>query len=274
MVRNSITIDVEEWFHVCGAELPAADIPMDRVTDNIEHLLALFAVAGVQATFFMLGCVAEALPGLAPRIAAAGHEIASHGWSHSLVSQLTPEQFRQEVQRTSALLLRQTGQQPVGFRAPRWSLNWQEAPWTFAILAEEGFRYDSSCTPLAGLGDPRGSRTPQQLLTSAGPLWEIPPLVTPALLTNLPTGGGWGFRFFPRALIERTISQLNRQGQPAVFFIHPREVDPLGPRLAMPFWREFITYGSRHDAAPRLSHLLKRHTFVPLKDLVAAWPVA
>lgn len=274
MVRNSITIDVEEWFHVCGVELPAAGIPMDRVTVNVEQLLALFALTGVQATFFMLGCVAEALPGLAPRIAAAGHEIASHGWSHSLVSQLTPDQFRQELQRTNRLLLTQTGQRPHGFRAPRWSLSWQETPWAFTILAEEGFLYDSSCTPLAGLGDSRGPRTPQRLLTSAGSLWEIPPLVTPALLTNLPTGGGWGFRFFPRALIERTVRQLNRQGLPAVFFVHPREVDPLGPRLALPFWQEFITYGFRCDAAPRLAHLLKHYRFVPLKDLVASWPVA
>jgi polysaccharide deacetylase family protein (PEP-CTERM system associated) len=218
--------------------------------------------------------VAEALPELAPRIAAAGHEIASHGWSHSLVSQLTPDQFRQELQRTNALLLAQTGHRPRGFRAPRWSLNWHETAWAFAILVEEGFLYDSSCTPLAGLGDPRGPRTPQRLLTAAGTLWGIPPLVTPALFTNLPTGGGWGFRFFPQHLIERTIGQLNRQGQPAVFFIHPREVDPLGPRLKMPFWREFITYGFRGDAAPRLAYLLKRHTFVPLKDLVASWPVA
>ncbi len=247
---------------------------MGRVTGNVERLLALFALSGVQATFFMLGCVAEALPVLAPRIAAAGHEIASHGWSHSLVSQLTPDQFRQELQRTNALLLSQTGHRPRGFRAPRWSLNAQATPWAFTILAEEGFQYDSSCTPLAGLGDPRGPRVPHRLVTSAGPLWEIPPLVSPALLTNLPTGGGWGFRFFPLALIERTVRQLNRQGQPAVFFVHPREVDPLGPRLAMLFWREFITYGFRCDAAPRLAQLLKRHRFVPLKDLVAAWPVA
>ena len=240
----------------------------------MERLLTLLATAGVRATFFILGCVAEALPSLAPRIAADGHEIASHGWSHTLVDRLGAEQFRSEIRRTSDLLLAQTGRPPRGFRAPRWSLGQVSTPWAFEILREEGFAYDASCTPLAGIGDPRGPRVPHLLTTPAGPLWEIPPLVTPTLLTNLPTGGGWGFRFFPLWLIEGAIRSRNRQGHPAVLFVHPREVDPRGPRLALPFWREFITYGSRQDATPRLAALLRRHRFVPLLELVESWAAA
>lgn len=271
MVRNSITIDVEEWFHVCNGPAPVGEIPMTRVADNVARLLELFAEAGVRATFFLLGCVAEAVPDLAPRIAAAGHEIASHGWSHTLVSQLTPEQFRQELQRTNELLKAQSGQQPRGFRAPRWSIGREQAPWAFEIMVEEGFLYDSSCTPLAGLGDTSGPRVPHRVTTAAGAIWELPPLVSPTWLTNLPTGGGWGFRFFPLLVIERSIRSLNRQGHPAILFVHPREVDPAGPRMRMSFWQEYITYGSRRDATPRLALLLRRHRFAPLAELVTAW---
>lgn len=273
-VINSITVDVEEWFHVCDDTLHPATFPMERVEGNVERLLTLLATGGAKGTFFLLGCVAEALPGLAPAIVAAGHEIASHGWSHRLVPQLSPDEFRQELRRTNAVIAAQTGVTPRGFRAPRWSLSRQATPWAFDILAEEGFVYDASCTPLAGIGDPAGLRVPHRIDTAAGPLWEVPPLVTPTLFANLPTGGGWGFRFFPLALVERSIRGLNRAGQPAVLFVHPREVDPAGPRVPLSRFRSFVTYGSRRDAAPRLAHLLRRHHFAPLLDLVTSWPAA
>ena len=247
---------------------------MDRVADNVERLLTLMATAEAKGTFFLLGSVAEAVPRLAPAIVAAGHEVASHGWSHKLVTQLGPEEFRRELRRTNELIAAQTGVTPKGFRAPRWSLNRQSTPWAFAILVEEGFVYDASCTPLAGIGDPHGPRVPHLVPTVAGSLWEVPPLVTSTPFTNLPTGGGWGFRFFPLALIERSLRTLNRAGQPAVLFVHPREVDPTGPRVPLSRFQSFVTYGSRRDAAPRLKHLMGRHRFAPLLDLVMSWPVA
>jgi polysaccharide deacetylase family protein (PEP-CTERM system associated) len=274
LVINSITCDVEEWFHVC-AEIPR-DIPLsqDRVVGGVERLLSLLAAHGARGTFFLLGCVAEAHPELAPRIARAGHELASHGWSHTLVTQLKPGEFRDELRRTNALIAAQTGVTPRGYRAPRWSLSRHGTPWAFEILVEEGFVYDASCTPLAGIGDPRGSRVPVRMMTAAGPLWEIPPLVTPMLGVNLPTGGGWGFRFFPLPLIARSIRGLNHSGHPAVLFVHPRELDPAGPRLPLPRLQSFVTYGSRRDAAPRLARLLRDHRFAPLLELVRAWAVA
>lgn len=272
---NALSIDVEEWFHVCGlAAEPVVRRYEWRVERNIERLLGLLERQGVRATFFVLGCVAETIPSLVPRIAAAGHEIASHGYSHSLVYDLSREAFRGEIRRTHDLLLRQSGQPPVGFRAPQWSLSPARTPWAFEVLREEGYRYDSSCTPLPFVGDRGGRRTPHRLTAGSGTIWEIPPLVTATPLVNLPTGGGWGFRFFPLSLIDKTVEAVNRDGNPAVLYLHPRELDPDGPRLRLSPLRSFAAYGPRRDVAPRLERLLGRHRFTTMRELVKLWESA
>jgi polysaccharide deacetylase family protein (PEP-CTERM system associated) len=218
----------------------------------------------------MLGSVAENDPALAPMICSAGHEIASHGFSHRLVMDLTPQQFRDELQLTERILMEQTGQRPIGYRAPRWSLS-EKTGWAFAILRERGYRYDSSLTPLPFAGNFRGSRTAYRLEGKGEGMWEIPPMVTRSWLGNLPTGGGWGFRFFPFWMICSTIEALNRRNHPAVLYLHPREVDPAGPRLELPYLKRFVSYGTRTDAAPRLSELFRRYRFITLKELVDEW---
>jgi polysaccharide deacetylase family protein (PEP-CTERM system associated) len=243
------------------------------VVGNTERVLSLLAEYGVKATFFVLGSVAEAEPALVPMIAEAGHEIASHGYSHRLVTRLEPRQFREEVQRTGEILTRQWGRRPVGFRAPQWSLR-DSVSWAFDILYEEGYLYDSSLNPLPLVGQGSGPRTPHQRKTDTGSIMEFPPMVTPSLFSNLPTGGGWGFRFFPRKLISGTIARLNRDGHPAVLFIHPRELDPAGPRLRLPPLRSFATYGTRCDAGVRLRYLLERFRFGTLRELTEQWQSA
>jgi hypothetical protein len=157
-VINAITVDVEDWFHVCGID-PEPQVPHDqwRVRRNTERILGLLSEFGVSATFFMLGSVAAQEPELVPMIVAAGHEIASHGYSHRLTPQLGPLLFRDELRRTVDLIERQSGERPYGFRAPRWSLS-PSTPWAFDILAEEGYLYDSSCNPLPFVGNGRGPR--------------------------------------------------------------------------------------------------------------------
>ena len=267
--HNIFTIDVEDWYHVCGTAASATGPPRDswRVRQNVEKILALLEQHGRTATFFMLGSVATNIPALAPLIAAAGHEIASHGFSHKLVSDLTPQQFRDELKRTEQILLQQTGERPVGYRAPQWSLSKQTA-WALTILREEGYRYDSSLNPLPFVGDSSGSRTPWLLKGAGEGLWEIPPLVTPSLAGNLPTGGGWGFRFFPMRMIRSSIDELNRCGEPATLYLHPRELDPDGPRIAMPYLKSFVSYGSRRDSSGRLSELLRSYRFTSIKEFL------
>ncbi len=269
---NVLTIDLEDWYHVCspGGHLPVVPPSRRRVVRNVELLLSLLAEYHVRATFFVLGSVAEDEPSLVPLIAAAGHEIASHGYSHRLVSLLSPEAFRDEVRRTGAILEQQSGIRPVGFRAPQWSIS-ADSSRALTILGEEGYLYDSSCNPLPFVGDAKGERHPFIIRTTAGPILEVPPMVTPSFFGNLPTGGGWGFRFFPRALIGRTVARLNGAGFPAVLYVHPRELDAGGPRVRLPLLRSFAVYGPRTDAGQRLRFLLQRHNFGTLRQMVEQW---
>lgn len=269
VLYNALTIDVEDWYHVCGIEQKQL-IPRDswRVFVATERILTLLDEYGVKATFFVLGSVAAAEPALVKLIASGGHEVASHGWSHSLIHELTPDQFRDELAQTEDIIQAQAGYLPVGFRAPQWSVS-DRTPWAHEILAERGYRYDSSLNPLPFVGDRQGLRVPSRINTAAGELCEFPPLVTPTWFGNLPTGGGWGFRFFPTALVERTVRRLNATGSPAVLYLHPREADPDGPRLRLPPLKRFAAYGTRNDALPRVRRLLERFRFTSLKELVA-----
>lgn len=265
---NVLTVDVEDWYHVCGFDTVSGVLPEDtmRLNRNIRKILAMLSEFNQRATFFILGSVAESDPSLAPLIASQGHEIASHGFSHTMVSQLSPAQFREEIKRTDRILFEQTGQKPVGFRAPQWSLSENRLS-DFQVLQDEGYVYDSSLNPLPFVGNKNGSRIPFLMNSEAGTIFEFPPLVTPTVLGNFPTGGGWGFRFFPFGMITSTIQALNNRQQPAVLYLHPREIDPAGPRLDLPLLKGFVSYGTRMDATPRLSALLRRYRFTTLKEL-------
>ncbi len=274
MFNTSFTVDVEDWFHVCGiGEPPQVPRGQWRVYENTVRLLDLFDELGIRATFFMLGSVAFAEPRLAARIADRGHEVASHGYSHQLVYDLKPDQFREEVLRTSDLIASQTGKAPLGFRAPQWSLG-KRTPWAFDILVQEGYRYDSSCSPLAFIGNAKGPVAPHQILTDAGSLWEIPPLVSPSVLGNLPVGGGWGLRFFPLRMISNSMSGAHSAGHPAVLFLHPRDVDPEGPRLGLNLLKCFAAYGTRSDVTPVIRKLAAKGISMPLIELVESWQSA
>ena len=272
LTHNALTVDVEDWYHVCapGEAVPVPPHGSWRVRRNLERILALLDKHRQKATFFMLGSVAESDPGLAPMVCSAGHELASHGYSHRLVSDLSPQQFREELRLTERIIMEQTGQRPIGYRAPQWSLS-EQTGWAFDILREQGYRYDSSLNPLLFVGNSCGCRTPYRLEGSGAVLWEIPPMVTRSWVGNLPTGGGWGFRFFPLRTVCATIEALNQADHPAILYLHPREVDPDGPRLELSALRRFVTYGTRTDAAPRLSELFRRYRFITLKEMVYEW---
>ncbi|MCL2761288.1 MAG: polysaccharide deacetylase family protein [Desulfuromonadales bacterium] len=269
---NAISIDVEDWFHICGLTYAPKINPSEwRVHQNIERILKILDETSTKATFFVLGSVAENIPDLVPEIASAGHEIASHGYSHKLVSNLTPAEFRDEIRKTHDILTKQAKVQPIGFRAPQWSLSPSKTPWGFEILIEEGYLYDSSINPLPFIGDKEKRRKPWELEINGRKIWEIPPMVTKSLLFNLPTGGGWGFRFFPLSIIENTVEKLNQGNSPAVIYIHPRELDPEGPRLKLPLLKGFVSYGSRKDSSQLIRHLLNKYRFIPVADMVKSW---
>jgi polysaccharide deacetylase family protein (PEP-CTERM system associated) len=273
-MKHHFTVDVEEYFQVSALEshVPRKEwdrIP-SRVAGGVHQLLELLACYGAQGTFFTLGWVADRHPGLVREIAAAGHEVASHGWGHRRVTHLTPDQFRRSVRASKEVLEDLVGQPVLGYRAPTFSIV-AGREWALEILVEEGYRYDSSRFPIRrpGYGFADGKRDPHVLELHAGTLAEIPPATFRVRETNLPAGGGAYFRLFPYGLTRAAFRQAERRGSPATFYVHPWELDPEQPRLAVPLTTRIRHYGGLARTVPRLHRLLQEFQFQPIARTLA-----
>ena len=234
-VRNFLTVDVEEWFHICGVDGPLAFDRWPSLPSRVEYTtdlaLDLLARRGLRATFFVLGWIADRYPGLVARIVSAGHEVGSHGWSHRRVYELDEVSFEEELTRTDAALEAAGAPRPIGYRAPEWSIN-DRSLWALAVLARHGFRYDSSMAPLRLIGNPRYPQVPHRRETAGGPLLEVPPLVRPPLRPARPARRRMGAADEP----ARGGRQGDRRAQSArrsrsTIFVHPWELDPSPPRV-------------------------------------------
>jgi polysaccharide deacetylase family protein (PEP-CTERM system associated) len=272
-VPNFLTVDVEEWFHVCGVGGALAPerwpaLP-SRVELTTELTLEILARRNVRATFFVLGSVADRHPRLVERIVSSGHEVASHGFSHRRVFELDETSFADELTRASAALERAGAPRPIGFRAPEWSIN-DRAPWGLAVLARAGFLYDSSMSPLRLVGNPQYPQMPHRRETPHGTLMEVPPLVGRWFGQQYPLGGGWGLRMSRPATVVREIEARNRRGVPATLFVHPWELDPEPPRVALPLALRFSHYFRLSGFAKRLDDILSRVEFGPIGTWVLA----
>jgi polysaccharide deacetylase family protein (PEP-CTERM system associated) len=263
-IENIITVDVEDWFHICGVEnvLPESITPQleSRVNKNTLTILKLLDEKGIHATFFVLGVVAERHPDLIKAIQNAGHEIATHGYAHQRVYTMTPESFRKDLNLSVHTISQITGRPVKGYRAPEWSIR-NDSLWALDILLQEGFEYDSSMAPLPIIGSQGYETVPHLLTLEKGALWEIPPLVATTPIVNLPLGGGWGLRTFPYTLIRSTIRKLNSQAQPALIYLHPREFDPDNPRVRLPLTKTFVLCAGIERTEKRLGRLLDDFKF-------------
>lgn len=267
-MRNAMTVDVEDYFHV--AALASSIKPQDwercerRVETNTRRLLDVFDEKGVKITFFVLGWVAERHPELIREIDRRGHEIASHGQSHQLVYNQEPAQFRRETvhaKRTLEDLI----QKPVeGYRAASYSIT-NESLWALDILAEAGFVWDSSIFPVRHdrYGIPGMPRWPHRLRTPGGQeLVEFPLSTANVLGYRMPVAGGGYFRLYPYQLTEMGLARINRnEGQPFIFYLHPWEIDPEQPRVEASWLSKFRHYNNLHKCEPRLRRLLDRFEF-------------
>lgn len=266
------SVDVEEHFHanVFGTVAPPStwDHHPTRVVPNTQCLLDLLARHDVRGTFFTLGWVADRHPDLVRAIAAAGHEVASHGWWHRRVTTQTPDQFRDDVRRSKALLEDLTGRAVLGYRAPSYSIV-PGREWALDVLLETGYRYDSSLFPIArsGYGYPGTPTEPHRVTRPAGSLWEFPPATTRVLGLLVPAAGGGYLRQFPLGVIRRAFRERDRTGSPGMFYVHPWEVDPEQPRLPVPFLSRVRHYRGLTTVLPRLEQLLAEFRF----GTVAAW---
>jgi polysaccharide deacetylase family protein (PEP-CTERM system associated) len=277
MTAHHFTIDVEEYFQVSAF---ASRVPRShwkhfesRVAAQVGLLLELLAQHQARATFFVLGWVAARQGALVRAIARAGHEIASHGWDHARVTTQTPPVFRESVRRTKDLLEELTGQPVWGFRAPSYSIvrGWE---WALDTLIEEGYRYDSSLFPVrrpgGGYGYVGGSPDPHWLQRPAGRLLEIPPTTWRWCGMRLPAAGGAYFRLLPYGLVQAAFRQCGRRGVPGTFYVHPWEVDPGQPRIAVPWLTRVRHYGGLRRTERRLGRLLSEFRFTAMRDTVTA----
>ncbi len=271
-VKNILTIDVEDWFHVCGVSdyIPRKDWPSleSRVVENTLRILDIITNFECRATFFILGQVAERHPHLVSTIQKAGHEISSHGYAHRRVYTMSPETFREDLLRSIDILQRITGTPVKGYRAPEWSIR-RDSLWALDILAEAGMLYDSSMAPLPIIGDPAYSRVPWKHSIGWKRLWEMPPLVGATPLVNLPLGGGWGLRTLPYAYVRSVIQKFNDAGTPALIFLHPREFDPNCPAVKLPFIKRLVLNGGFKSTPERLERLLKDFEFESVSDFIS-----
>ena len=268
--RNAFTVDLEEWFHVCGVESLRferwATLP-SRVEPTTRWLLDALDRAEVRATFFVVGWVAERFPRLVEAVREAGHEIGSHGHAHRRVYELDREAFRRDLQ-ASVRALKAAGVDEVSsFRAPEWSVN-DRALWALDVLVEEGFRLDASMAPLPMVGSLSFPRHPHVRQTTAGPIVEVPPLVADRFGQVMPLGWGWGLRMSsPRRVLD-AIERLNHRGQPAVLTVHPWEIDREPPRVRMPARLHFAHYFRMGGFADRLRTILSGGSFGPIGRIV------
>ena len=259
-VVNAMTVDVEDYFQVSAFEGVVNRGDWDRlpcrVEQNTDHILELFDRHGVKATFFMLGWVAERYQGLVRRIVDAGHELASHGYSHVRVTRQSPQAFSEDICKTRKLLEDTAGCEVRGYRAASYSIV-NETLWAHDLLQEAGYRYSSSVYPihhdLYGIPDaPRFA-----YLHKDGGLLEIPVTTVSLLRQNLPCGGGGYFRLLPYRVSRWAMKHVNRQdGQPCVFYFHPWEIDPGQPRQAgisrKTRFRHYLNLGRMKSRVERL----------------------
>jgi polysaccharide deacetylase family protein (PEP-CTERM system associated) len=272
---NAFTVDVEDYFQV---QAFARDIRREdwdgyelRVERNTDRILELLAEFGVRGTFFVLGWVADRCPELVRRIAAAGHEIGTHSYWHRLVYQLSPEEFRADLRQSISVIQELTGQAVALFRAPCWSIT-TKTPWAWEILREEGIVLDSSIFPIQHdiYGLPGSPRFPYKVVTAQGDIAEFPASTVRAFGMNLPVSGGGYFRLLPGFVTQRAFRALNRVNQPAVFYVHPWEIDPDQPRLAIGSWKSrFRHYTNLRSTHGKLRYLLASVPFTTLSETLA-----
>jgi polysaccharide deacetylase family protein (PEP-CTERM system associated) len=266
---NALTVDVEEWFHICGVGGALARSNWDALPSRVERttrmVLDELDHAHVHATFFVLGWVAERYPALVAEILAAGHEVGSHGYAHARAYELGPTAFVEDLRR-SVRALEGAGARVSAFRAPEWSIN-DQAPWALELLAREGFTADSSMAPLRLVGSLDYPRTPHLVKTESGPITEFPPLVADRFGQVMPLGWGWGFRMSSPKRVLATIRQRNDAGAPAVLMIHPWEIDPDPPRVPLPPRLRFAHYFRLGGFRNRLGTVLRDGDFGALGDV-------
>ena len=274
-MKNALTIDVEDYFHVSAfadSITPESWSEREcRVEKNTYKLLEIFDDAGYKATFFILGWVAENYPGLLKDIQQQGHEIASHGYSHQLVYNQTREMFKKETLKSKQLIEDIIGWEVIGYRAASYSIT-KDSLWALDVLAEAGFKYDSSIFPVRHdrYGIPDAEVAPHRLITPSGMTLAEFPLTTLRLPGfRLPMAGGGYFPLFPFFVFYNAARYINKiQKQPLIFYLHPWEIDIDQPKIDASWFSRFRHYNNVDNCEERLVRFLSHFEFTTTKSVL------
>jgi polysaccharide deacetylase family protein (PEP-CTERM system associated) len=274
---NALTFDVEEYFHAETFALAVSpeDWPTleSRVVRTTERILELLAEAGTRATFFVLGWVAERHPALIRSIEGQGHEIACHGYGHQMITRQSRAEFTVDLERAKATVEDAAGTAVIGYRAPTFSVL-RETLWSLEVLAEKGFRYDSSIFPIVHdrYGIPDAPRFPHRRAVRPGvTIAEFPLSTVSRFGWRFPVAGGGYFRLLPYSVTAWALRRLNREeGQPAIVYLHPWEIDPGQPRLPVSRSSQFRHAVNTWRTESKLRRLLREFRFAPVQEVLAA----
>lgn len=267
-------MDVEDWFHVCGDGFYSDPRRWEsfphRLPETLPRLLDLLAEGGHRATFFFLGWVAARHPELVRETARRGHEVGVHGDLHRRADEMTPEEFRDDLRRARDRVESASGVRATVHRAAEWSIRAPEDR-ALAVLAEEGLVCDASVTSVPPLGRPSNPRGAFRIQTSRGEVTEVPPLTGRFVGRRLPLGGAWPFRLLPERSIAEAEERFRGRGDPAVFTLHPWELDSHHPPMeALPALLRAVHFAGLRGLPGRLERFLARDRCVALADAVAS----
>jgi len=270
-VLNALTVDVEDWYHVCAVEdwIPEEkwDRYENRVNSNCEKILALLRRYDTRVTFFVLGYVAKKNPEIIRRFHEEGHEIATHGYLHQRLLDITASEFEADLHRSIDAIHRAVDCEILGYRAPEWTLT-RRTSWVWDILAQAGFHYDSSTIPLTMMGDRVLPRFPFRVHTPHGALWEFPASTMRCLWEGFPFTGGLPLRMSPFWFTVEGMRKANRIGYPAMVYMHPWEFDDDPPHIPLPPTRAFMHNYLMTTVPKKIEGLLERFRFGPIRDVL------
>ncbi len=268
-MKNAISIDLEDWFCVNNFR---DIIPKDdwencelRVRESTQNILKLLNNHNVKATFFVLGWIAERVPDLIKNIHAQGHEIATHGYSHSLITEMTPEKFKEDLSKAIKITEEIVETKIIGFRAPSFTIV-NKTLWALDILNDCGIKYDSSVFPITfhpdyGMDDVE--LTPFQITKA---IIEFPLTVAEVFGKKIPCSGGGYFRLYPYSITKYLLKQCLKQERPIIFYCHPWEVDPDQPKMKLPLMKKFRHYVNLSKTIDKLEKLLTDFEFTTVKE--------